>query len=166
MSPLLSSRSRASDETDRGWAESRVNRSLRRVVIFQANQDSNGFTIPAPERATRSFTVAHRTSQTKAWSLTNPHLGKFSCVHQPIEQEGQSRLNVAVDQERRRAVSDQRYDTAMLKSGGRGWRYHVGLLGVMFMILGILWLTGNLKQAPPLLAPGLDFSGSQPATRR
>jgi hypothetical protein len=31
----------------------------------------------------------------------------------------------------------------------------------MFMILGILWLTGNLKQAPPLLAPGLDFNGSR-----
>jgi hypothetical protein len=66
---------------------------------------------------------------------------------------------------RRRAVSDQRYDTAMLKSAGRGWRYQIGLLGLMFMILGILWLTGILKQAPPLLAPGLDFNGSQPATR-
>jgi hypothetical protein len=32
-SPLLSPRSRASDETDRGWTESRVNRSLRRVVM-------------------------------------------------------------------------------------------------------------------------------------
>jgi hypothetical protein len=28
----------------------------------------------------------------------------------------------------------------------------------------ILLLTGNLKQAPPLIAPGLDTS--QPATRR
>jgi hypothetical protein len=65
----------------------------------------------------------------------------------------------------RRADSDQRYDKEMLKSAGRGWRYHVGLLGLMFMVLGILWLTGNLKQAPPVLAPGLDFNGSQPVTR-
>ena len=65
-----------------------------------------------------------------------------------------------------RAVSNPRYDTAMLKSAGRGWQYHVGLSGLMLVILVILLLTGNLKQAPPLIAPGLDFNTSQPATRR
>ena len=39
-------------------------------------------------------------------------------------------------------------------------------LGLMLVILAILWLTGNLKQAPPVIAPGLDFNSSQPATRR
>jgi hypothetical protein len=67
---------------------------------------------------------------------------------------------------RMRAVNDPRYDTAMLKSPGRGWQYHVGLSGLMLVILVILLLTGNLKQAPPLIAPGLDFNTSQPATRR
>ena len=67
---------------------------------------------------------------------------------------------------RMRAVSDQRYDTAMPKSAGRRWQYHVGLSGLMLVILVILLLTGNLKQAPPLIAPGLDFNTSQPATRR
>jgi hypothetical protein len=65
-----------------------------------------------------------------------------------------------------KVVSDQRYDTAMPKSAERGWRYNVGLLGLMFLILVILWLTGNLKQAPPVIAPGLDFNQSRPATRR
>jgi len=41
-----------------------------------------------------------------------------------------------------------------------------GVLGLMLLILLILWLTGNLKPAPPLIAPGLDFNQSQPATRR
>ncbi len=54
----------------------------------------------------------------------------------------------------------------MLKSARRGWQYHVGLSGLMLAILVILWLSGNLKQAPPLIAPGLDFNTSQPATRR
>jgi hypothetical protein len=54
----------------------------------------------------------------------------------------------------------------MPKSARRGWRYDVGLLGLMFAILVILRLTGNLKQASPLIAPGLDFNTSQPATRR
>lgn len=67
---------------------------------------------------------------------------------------------------RMRAVNDPRYDTAMPKSAGRGWQYHVGLSGLMLVILVILLLTGNLKQAPPLIAPGLDFNTSQPATRR
>jgi hypothetical protein len=40
------------------------------------------------------------------------------------------------------------------------------LLGLMLVILVILWLTGNLKQAPSVKAPGLDFNSSQPATRR
>ena len=40
------------------------------------------------------------------------------------------------------------------------------VLGLMLVILVILWFTGNLKQAPSVLAPGLDFNGSQPATRR
>ena len=65
-----------------------------------------------------------------------------------------------------RAVSDRRYDTAMPKSAGRGWQYHVGLSGLMLVILVIFLLTGNLKQAPPLIAPGLDFNTSEPATRR
>jgi hypothetical protein len=65
-----------------------------------------------------------------------------------------------------KAVSDQRYDTAMPKSAGRGWRYYVGLSGLMLLILVILWLTGNLKHAPSALAPGLDFDNSRPATRR
>ena len=41
-----------------------------------------------------------------------------------------------------------------------------GVLVLMLLILLILWLTGNLKPAPPLVAPGLDFNQSQPATRR
>ena len=41
-----------------------------------------------------------------------------------------------------------------------------GVLGLMLLLLLILWLTGNLKPAPPLIAPGLDFNQSQPATRR
>jgi hypothetical protein len=53
----------------------------------------------------------------------------------------------------------QQYDTAMSKRA-------VGLSGLMLLILLILWLTGNLKQAPPLIAPGQDFNTSQPATRR
>jgi hypothetical protein len=63
-------------------------------------------------------------------------------------------------------VCGQRYDTAMSKSVGLGRRYDVGLSGLMLVILVILWLTGNLKQAPPLIAPGMDFNTSQPATRR
>ena len=39
------------------------------------------------------------------------------------------------------------------------------LLGLMLVILVILWLTGNLKQAPSVKAPGLDFERSEPATR-
>jgi hypothetical protein len=54
----------------------------------------------------------------------------------------------------------------MSKSAGRGWRYYVGLSGLMLVILIILWFTGILKQAPPLIAPGVDFNTSQPATRR
>ena len=34
------------------------------------------------------------------------------------------------------------------------------------LILLLLWLTGLLKPAPGLIAPGLDFNQSQPATRR
>ena len=41
-----------------------------------------------------------------------------------------------------------------------------GVHGVMLLILLILWLTGTLKPAPGLIAPGLDFNQSQPATRR
>ena len=37
---------------------------------------------------------------------------------------------------------------------------------VMLLILLILWLIGTLKPAPGLIAPGLDFNQSQPATRR
>jgi hypothetical protein len=44
----------------------------------------------------------------------------------------------------------------MSKSAGRGWRYYVGLSGIMLVILVILSLTGILKQAPPVIAPGLD----------
>jgi hypothetical protein len=40
------------------------------------------------------------------------------------------------------------------------------VLGLMLVILVILWLTGNLKRAPSVLAPGLEFNRSQPATRR
>jgi hypothetical protein len=44
--------------------------------------------------------------------------------------------------------------------------YWWGVLGLMLLMLSILWLTGNLKQqAPSVLAPGLDFNQSQPATR-
>jgi hypothetical protein len=43
---------------------------------------------------------------------------------------------------------------------------HGVLLGLVFVILVILWLTGNLKHTPSAEAPGLDFNGSQPATRR
>jgi hypothetical protein len=42
---------------------------------------------------------------------------------------------------------------------------HGVLLGLMLVIGMILWLTGNLKQGPPVLAPGLDFNTAQPATR-
>jgi hypothetical protein len=65
-----------------------------------------------------------------------------------------------------KAVSNHRYDTAMSKSAGRGWRYYVGLSGIMLVILVILWLTGNLKQAPPVIAPGLDSNTTLPATPR
>ncbi len=41
-----------------------------------------------------------------------------------------------------------------------------GVLGVTLLILVILWLAGYLKPAPGLIAPGLDFKQSQPATRR
>jgi len=41
-----------------------------------------------------------------------------------------------------------------------------GVLGVMLLILLGLWLTGNLKHAPSILAPGLDFNQSQPLTPR
>jgi len=41
-----------------------------------------------------------------------------------------------------------------------------GILGLALLIVLILWLTGMLKPAPPLIAPGLDFKQSQPATRR
>jgi hypothetical protein len=41
-----------------------------------------------------------------------------------------------------------------------------GVLGLMLLILLILWLTGSLKHAPPVMAPGLDFNQSQPAPRR
>jgi hypothetical protein len=54
----------------------------------------------------------------------------------------------------------------MSKSVGLSWRYDVGLSGLMLVILVILWLTGTLKQAPPLIAPGMEFNTSQPATRR
>jgi hypothetical protein len=54
----------------------------------------------------------------------------------------------------------------MSKSIGLGWRYDVVLSGLMLVILVILWFTGNLKQAPPLIAPSMDFNTSQPATRR
>jgi len=40
------------------------------------------------------------------------------------------------------------------------------VLGLMLVILVILWLTGNLKRAPSVLAPGLDFNNSRPATQR
>ena len=36
--------------------------------------------------------------------------------------------------------------------------------GLMLLILLILWLTGYLKPAPGLIAPGSDFNQSQPAT--
>jgi hypothetical protein len=49
------------------------------------------------------------------------------------------------------AVGNQRYDTAMSNSVGRDWRYNVGLSGLMLVILIILWFTGNLRQAPPLI---------------
>ncbi len=38
------------------------------------------------------------------------------------------------------------------------------LLALSLLILLVLWLTG--KPAPPLIAPGLDFKQSQPATQR
>jgi hypothetical protein len=41
-----------------------------------------------------------------------------------------------------------------------------GVLGLTLLILLILWLTGYLKPAPGLIAPGLDFTQSQPETRR
>lgn len=37
-----------------------------------------------------------------------------------------------------------------------------GVLSLMLLILLILWLTGNLKHAPTVIAPGLDFNQSQP----
>ena len=40
-----------------------------------------------------------------------------------------------------------------------------GVLGLTLLILLILWLTGILKPAPSLIAPGLDFNQLQPATR-
>ena len=46
------------------------------------------------------------------------------------------------------------------------WSGVLGVHGVMLLILLILWLTGTLKPAPGLIAPGLDFNQSQPATRR
>ena len=39
-----------------------------------------------------------------------------------------------------------------------------GVLGLMLLILLILW--HHPKPARPLVAPGLDFNQSQPATRR
>jgi hypothetical protein len=46
------------------------------------------------------------------------------------------------------------------------WSGVLGVHGVMLLILLILWLTGTLKPARGLIAPGLDFNQSQPATRR
>jgi hypothetical protein len=46
-----------------------------------------------------------------------------------------------------------------------GSHYGIVLSIVLFLVL-ILWLTGNLKQAPSVKAPGLDFNSSPPATRR
>ena len=46
------------------------------------------------------------------------------------------------------------------------WSGVLGVHGVVLLILLILWLTGTLKPAPGLIAPGLDFNQSQPATRR
>jgi hypothetical protein len=43
-------------------------------------------------------------------------------------------------------------------------RPYWSLVALSLLIALILWLTG--KPAPPLIAPGLDFNQSQPATRR
>lgn len=45
-------------------------------------------------------------------------------------------------------------------------RPHWAGVGLLLLLLLVLWLTGNLKRAPSLIAPGLDFSESQPATPR
>ena len=45
-------------------------------------------------------------------------------------------------------------------------RHHYGVLFGLVLLLVVLWLTGNLKRAPSVLAPGLDFNNSRPATQR
>ena len=47
-----------------------------------------------------------------------------------------------------------------------GDSHNVIVLSIVLFLALILWLTGNLKRAPGLQAPGLDFDSSQPATRR
>ena len=47
-----------------------------------------------------------------------------------------------------------------------GGSHHGVVLGIVLFLVLILWLTGNLKQAPSVKAPGLDFDSSPSATRR
>ena len=47
-----------------------------------------------------------------------------------------------------------------------GDSHNVIVLSIVLFLVLILWLTGNLKQAPSVKAPGLDFNSSPPATRR